>query len=204
MILWINGAFGVGKSQAAFELVRRTDRSTLCDPELVGFGLHRMVPRELRGDFQDLPAWRLGVRDQLATVDRSESHDLVVVPMTLVRADYRAEILDHLRTSGHDVRHVALTARPATLRRRLGGRAAAVVGRGESWALRQVEQCVVALDDDEVVGPGTVRIPTDHLSHDQVVEAIADGVGIDLVRPRRSAPGRRAQTLATRIRVIRL
>lgn len=56
MIIWINGAFGAGKTQAAYELLRRTDRSVLCDPEVVGYGLHRMVPRGVRGDFQDLPA----------------------------------------------------------------------------------------------------------------------------------------------------
>lgn len=204
MIVWINGAFGAGKTQAAYELVRRTDRSVLCDPELVGYGLHRMVPRALRDDFQDLPAWRLGVRDQLATADSSREHHLVVVPMTLVRAAYRAEILDHLAARGHDVRHVVRIARPETLRRRLRGRAAAIVGRGESWALRQVGRCVTALDDDEVTGPGVIRVPTDRLSHDEVVEAIAREIGVTLARPRRSAPGRRLQTVVHQIRAIRL
>src|SRR5699024_11496772 len=85
VIVWINGAFGAGKTQAAYELVRRTDRSVLCDPEIVGHGLNSMVPPAVRGDFQDLPAWRIGVRDQLAAVDSAPEHDLVVVPMTLIR-----------------------------------------------------------------------------------------------------------------------
>lgn len=204
MILWLNGAFGAGKTQAAYELLRRTDRSVLCDPEEVGYGLHRMVPRGVRGDFQDLPAWRLGVRDQLATADSSREYDLVVVPMTLVHPDYRAEILNHLAARGHDIRHVVLTARPSTLRHRLRGRAVALVGRGESWALAQVGRCVAALDDDEVVGPDAIRIDSDRLSHDEVVEAVADAVNLSLVRPRRSAPGRRLQTLFNQLRVIRL
>ena len=204
MIVWINGAFGAGKTQAAFELVRRTDRSVVCDPEVVGHGLGGMVPPVVRGDFQDLPAWRLGVRDQLAAADSSPEHHLVVVPMTLVRPQYRAEILDHLTSRGHDVRHVVLTARPATLRRRLRGRAAPLLGRGEDWALSRVDRCVAALDDDDVVGRAGMRISTDHLSHDQVVEAVAEAVGVSLVRPRRSAPGRRLQTVVNQVRAIRL
>lgn len=49
MIVWINGAFGAGKTPAAYELVRRTEDSFLSDPELARFGLHRMVPRAARG-----------------------------------------------------------------------------------------------------------------------------------------------------------
>ncbi len=56
MLLWINGPFGGGKTQTAFELHRRVPGSVVCDPEEVGFGLHRMIPRELRPDFQDFPA----------------------------------------------------------------------------------------------------------------------------------------------------
>ena len=56
MLVWINGPFGGGKTQTAYELQRRLPGSVICDPEEVGFGLHRMTPRHLRGDFQDLPA----------------------------------------------------------------------------------------------------------------------------------------------------
>ncbi|GGN97436.1 hypothetical protein [Microbispora bryophytorum] len=65
MLLWINGPFGGGKTQAAHEIQRRLPGSVICDPEHVGFGLHRMMPPLLRGDFQDLPAWRQGVYEVL-------------------------------------------------------------------------------------------------------------------------------------------
>lgn len=52
MLLWLNGPFGGGKTQTAHELRRRLPGSVVCDPEEVGFGLHRMTPRPLRGDFQ--------------------------------------------------------------------------------------------------------------------------------------------------------
>lgn len=65
MLLWINGPFGGGKTQTAHEIRRRLPGSIICDPELLGFGLHRMMPPTLRGDFQDLTAWRHGVYEVL-------------------------------------------------------------------------------------------------------------------------------------------
>ena len=62
MPLWINGPFGAGKPQAAYELRRRLPGSVVCDPEQVGYGLHRMTPRVLRRDFQDFASWRQGTR----------------------------------------------------------------------------------------------------------------------------------------------
>lgn len=71
MVIWINGAFGAGKSHTAYELVRRTEGTALVDPELIGFGLQRRLPRPLRADFQDLASWRSGVVEVLDRVKRS-------------------------------------------------------------------------------------------------------------------------------------
>ncbi|GHG01080.1 hypothetical protein GCM10017783_11610 [Deinococcus piscis] len=62
-ILWINGPFGVGKTQAAYALAQRLPGSFVCDPEQLGFALQRMTPPLLRGDFQDIPLWRSGTRE---------------------------------------------------------------------------------------------------------------------------------------------
>jgi hypothetical protein len=61
VLIWINGPFGGGKTATASELHRRVPGSVICDPEHLGFGLHRMLPPPMRADFQDLPAWRSGV-----------------------------------------------------------------------------------------------------------------------------------------------
>ncbi|AQW56457.1 hypothetical protein [Streptomyces violaceusniger] len=47
-------------TRTAQELHRRLHGSVACDPEPVGLGLHRMMPREL-----DFAAWRLGVYEVL-------------------------------------------------------------------------------------------------------------------------------------------
>lgn len=56
MIIWINGAFGVGKSHTAYKLTRRIDNAFLFDPETVGFFLRDKLPGTARfDDFQYIP-----------------------------------------------------------------------------------------------------------------------------------------------------
>ena len=56
MIIWINGAFGAGKTQTAYELHRRLPGSWVYDPEETGFLLRKTLPSALRlDDFQDYP-----------------------------------------------------------------------------------------------------------------------------------------------------
>lgn len=56
VIVRLNGPFGGGKTQTAYAWHRRLAESVVCGPEHVGFGLHRMPPPALRGDFQGHPA----------------------------------------------------------------------------------------------------------------------------------------------------
>ena len=146
MLLWINGPFGGGKSQTARELHSRLPGSLICDPELLGFGLHRMLPPQLRGDFQDFPAWRQGVYEVLDLALRSAG-GTVIAPMTLIEPAYFTEIIGRLTDAGHDVRHFALLAdrrvieRPAA-RARNRARHSAAAGAGRAAVprhLRDVE-----------------------------------------------------------------
>ncbi len=58
MIVWINGAFGAGKTSVARHLLARRPGIRLFDPEQIGFMLRRMLPDVRPDDFQDLPIWR--------------------------------------------------------------------------------------------------------------------------------------------------
>lgn len=60
MIVWINGAFGVGKTQTAFELHRRIKNSFVYDPENLGFFISKNIPASIKNkeDFQDYEVWR--------------------------------------------------------------------------------------------------------------------------------------------------
>lgn len=195
MIVWINGPFGAGKTQAARELLRRRPRLVPADPEEPGVGIHRILPRELRGDFQDFPAWRQAVREALARID--DAGHTVVAPMTLI--EHHDEVIGCLRADGRDVRHVVLDASPHVLRRRLRGRAAGLLGRDETWAMAQIDRCVTGL----ATLPDALHIDTDDLSLDEVAEAVAAAVGLDLMLPRATRLGRPLTTLRTRLGAIR-
>jgi hypothetical protein len=163
VLIWINGTFGVGKTQAAASLRRRLPGSVVADPEQVGFGIHRMQPRALRGDFQDTPWWEPTVTGILLDVLARHPGD-VIVPMALVDAGRHERILGALREAGHDVRHVTLLASDATVLRRLRTR----LEGPDGWAAAQLPRTAA------LRGPRFAdHVDTDGLTHAQVVEAVA-------------------------------
>ncbi|MGW5424936.1 AAA family ATPase [Streptomyces sp. NPDC003943] len=175
MLLWINGPFGGGKTQTAYELRRRLPGSVVCDPEHIGFGLHRTLPPGLREDFQDLAAWRRGVYEVLDLALRRHGGP-VLVPMTLVEPAYFAEIVGRLRDAHGEarVRHFALLAERETVLRRLTERG---LGRGlkrESFAVRKLDGCLAALAGPEFAD----HIRTDELSVPEVADRIAGLAGL--------------------------
>ncbi|KIX77183.1 AAA family ATPase [Streptomyces sp. JL4002] len=174
MIVWLNGPFGGGKTQTAYELHRRLPGSVVCDPEHVGFGLHRMLPPALRGDFQDLAAWRQGVFEVLDLADRRHP-GTVLVPMTVTEPAIFAQTVGRLRESGHDVRHFALLARRETVLARLRERG---LGRGlkrESFAVSRLDGCLEALRAPEFAQ----HLATDRLTVSQVADRVAASAGLE-------------------------
>ena len=180
-VIWINGAFGAGRTQTAFELRRRLADAHVADAELLGFALQRTLPPAARADFQDLAPWRPAVVDVLEHAETAH-HGPVLVPMTIVRDDYFDEIVGGLRSGGVDVRHDALVASPQTLRRRLSTRIAFVRSglRRETWAVRQIPRCVTALARERYA----THVHTDERTTDEVVEWIAADAGLTLGAPR--------------------
>lgn len=203
MLIWINGAFGAGKTLIAHGLQRRLGDAHIADPELLGYSLHKMLPNRSRRNFQDLPQWRSAV---LATLIQAEAacDGQVIVPMSIVRDDYFDEIVGGLRSSGVDVRHYALTATPDTLRRRLRLRSAYVIGRAlgrnETWAMQQIDSCATTLAGERYA----THVSTDDRTPNEVVELIAADAGLELVRSRLSPTRERLHRLEVAVRHIRL
>ncbi len=119
VIIWINGGFGAGKTTLAKELHRRLPDAVVYDPEDVGIMLWKWVPRN--GDFQHLPSWRELVVATALSLRRHHA-DTLIVPMSLIRDAYRAEILGGLTKAGEEVLHVFLEASADVLRERLNAR----------------------------------------------------------------------------------
>lgn len=173
MLLWINGPFGGGKTQTAHEIQRRLARSVVCDPELVGFGLRRMMPPYLRRNFQDLPAWQQGTFEVLDLVLGSHNGD-VIVPMTVIEPAYLDQILGPLRANGHLIRHYALLAERATVLRRLRGRSLPL--RRDTFAEAMLDKCLDRLSHDDFAE----HVRTDELTIAQAADRVAASAGLAL------------------------
>jgi len=182
VLVWINGPFGGGKTQTSYELQRRLPGSFVCDPEQVGFGLHRALPPGFRRNFQDMPAWRQGVYEVL---DRTlnEYPGTVIAPMTLIEPRYFTEIIGRLRDNGHEIRHFALLAARETILRRLRERAFGRAGQvlmgkkvrpgAQTMAVRQLDLCL-----ERLRGPDFAEhVWTEDRGIAQVAEHIAAAVG---------------------------
>ncbi|MGW2523708.1 NUDIX hydrolase [Streptomyces sp. NPDC001617] len=123
-VVWINGAFGAGKTTTARELIDLIPNSTLFDPEVIGGALPHLLPAKHLaevGDYQDLPIWRRLVIDTAAAM-LAELGGTLVIPMTLLRQEYRDEIFGGLAARRIGVRHVLLAPAETILRERIAVR----------------------------------------------------------------------------------
>lgn len=194
MIIWINGAFGSGKTQAAYELRRRLPGSYVYDPENTGYFIRKNLPKSLYADdFQDYPMWRSFNRDMLEHAAANYAGD-IIVPMTVANRAYLDEITGAL-SEKHAIKHFILYAERDTLLKRLASR---LEGKN-SWAARQIDRCITAFQKDIT----EVKIHTDHMSIFQVVEAIGELSGVSLLEDRRSGLKRRLDRLAVQCGHIR-
>jgi hypothetical protein len=196
MLVWINGPFGGGKTQTAYEIHRRLARSVVCDPEFLGFGLRRMMPPHLRGNFQDLQSWRQGVLEVLDLVLGQHDGD-VIVPMTIIEPAYFREILGSLQDKGHEVRHYALLADRAAVLRRLRGRSLPL--QRDRFAEAKLDDCLGRLSHDDFAE----HIWTDRLTVPQVADRIAASAGLNLAPDTGSALRTRARQTWITIKHIR-
>ena len=196
MLLWINGPFGGGKTHAADAILRRLPGSVICDPEHLGYGLHRMTPPHLRGNFQDMSAWRQGTLEVLNHLLGNHEGD-VIVPMTIIDSARLAEILGPLRANGHRVRHYTLLAERAIILRRLRGRS--LPWHPDTFAKSNLDACLDRLRHDDFAE----HVRTDQLTIAQTAEAIAASAGLALTPDSRTILGARAHQTWVTIKHIR-
>ncbi|MGW4032388.1 NUDIX hydrolase [Streptomyces sp. NPDC004838] len=190
MIVWINGAFGAGKTTTAGELIDLIPNSTLYDPELIGDGLRLQLPPKRLDevdDYQDLPIWRRLVVDTAAAM-LAELGGTLVVPMTLLRQEYRDEIFGGLAARRIAVRHVLLHPEETILRQRIAerpepgppdGGTAAESGDGEGttrrqWAYDHIEPYLGAVG--HWIGGDALVVDNGRLGPRQTAHLIAEAV----------------------------
>jgi len=165
MIIWINGAFGVGKTSVAIQLSKILSNSYVFDPEMTGEYIWDNLPEALsrKGDFQDIPLWS-DFNYQMLDYIQKVWDGTVIVPMTIINPLYYEELILKLEENGSKLHHFILTADKEILLERL-------IKRGDfdtSWPANQIDRCIYAFDN-LIQG---IKIDTCNLSIDEVVYRI--------------------------------
>jgi 8-oxo-dGTP pyrophosphatase MutT (NUDIX family)/predicted kinase len=181
VIVWVNGAFGAGKTTTARELVDLIPNSTLYDPEIIGGAMDRLLPRKRLDevdDYQDLPIWRRLVVDAAAAL-LAEVGGVLVVPMTLLRQEYRDEIFGGLAARRIQVRHVLLAPDETILRARIRGRTPddsdpEALERVRQWSLDHIEPYRAALHG--WLSADTHVVDTSALTPAEAAAAVAEAI----------------------------
>jgi hypothetical protein len=143
MIVWIDGAFGSGKTTLVAELHRQWPEALVFDAEQIGYVLREIVEVPT-GNFQDLPMWRKQVAGLIEEYGRP-----LLVPMTLVEAGYVEEIFTAVRRREISLQHVYLDVPGDELARRIAARIHAP-GDPEreasirAWSKAQIRRCAAA------------------------------------------------------------
>jgi hypothetical protein len=122
---------------------------------------------------QDLPSWRELVVATALSLRRHHA-DTLIVPMSLIRVAYRAEILGGLADAGEEVLHVFLEADAGALRERLNARVGITDSPGANrsareWTLSRVDAAVTAADCQP---NGTLVLRSDRLTPAELADQV--------------------------------
>lgn len=195
MIIWLNGAFGSGKTTCAFELNRRLTNSFVYDPENIGYFIRNNTPKKIqKTDFQDHGQWRSFNYEMLKYI-ATEYSGIIIVPMTINNHQYYKEIIQKLIDDGIILKHYILYANKEIILKRLNKR----LERGETWAKSQIDRCIQAFDTEIT----EEKIITDNRSIDYVVEEIAKRSGLTILPDKRTFLKKGIDRAITLIRHIR-
>jgi hypothetical protein len=118
VIIWLNGAFGGGKTSTAAELAGSLPDARQFDPEWVGYMLRANLADQEFTDFQQLRPWRALVPAVMHEVTELTGQHLIAVQTVLVE-EYWREIRAGLDARSLEVFHVLLHADPAVLASRI-------------------------------------------------------------------------------------
>ncbi|WP_165981140.1 AAA family ATPase [Macrococcus lamae] len=168
-VIWINGAFGAGKTTIAEELQRALPNSYLFDPEQAASFINHVIPSELKlSDFQDYQEWRKINRLMLNKLV-SQYSGVIIIPMTITNEKYYYEITRDIDQT--IIKRFLLVADKETLKNRL-------ITRGDyigSWPYQQIDRCLRAFNQNEIWQP----IKTIDQTVDVVVSSIIEQLKIE-------------------------
>jgi len=141
MIIWLNGAFGAGKTSTAKELASLMPRARICDPEIVGYLLMEYLRDRDLHDFQDAAPWRNLVPVVLSEIAGLTGQDLIA-PQTVLNESYWNELRRGLERHSLKAYHVVLHVDPGTLVDRIN--ADEVERKARAWRIDHVRDYATA------------------------------------------------------------
>ena len=148
MIIWINGAFGTGKTTTSELLHQAIPAAHIFDPEDIGYIIQKTFPAARSLDYQDLAIWRKLVTRFIVEA-KKEFPAPLIIPMTLVVPAYLEEIFSGIAAQGIPLFHFFLQTEPAELERRIKNQVIIPnnVAKDEEvrqWRLAQIDRCYAA------------------------------------------------------------
>lgn len=164
MIIWISGAYGVGKSTLAESLVNKIENAFIFDAEEVGNAVRENYPDEPYGViFEDYPLW-CDFNYMLLKDIHNQFHRNILVPMTLVRQNSYERIIERLIADGIDTQLIILEGEYSTIHDR-------ILARGEEegcWCMENIEMS--GQGSKEITGG--YHIKTDDKSVEELAEIV--------------------------------
>ena len=140
-VVWINGAFGVGKSTTALHVALQNPQLHFFDPEWVGYMLRANLHGVEFENFQDLPAWRNLVPPVARAISAHVNRDLLAV-QTVLNKDYWDELQHGLAEQNFDIVHVLLDIDETHLQARIENDTADV--QAKPWRLSHINEFLAA------------------------------------------------------------
>lgn len=164
MVIWLSGAYGVGKSAVAKILKTKLENALVFDAEEVGDAVRNSYPDCPYGYiFEDYPLWAEFCYQLIADVHAKFGKD-ILVDMTLLRESSRINIIDRLGKDGIDVHFFVLTASRQAIHDR-------ILARGEeedSWCMENLDMAREA----SAAIPGSIHIDAENVSPEALAEQI--------------------------------
>ena len=169
MIIWISGAYGVGKSTLAEALVKKIDQAMIFDAEEVGNAVRENYPDEPYGViYEDYPLW-CEFNYMLLKDIHNHFQRNILVPMTLVRQNSYTKIIKRLMDDGIETKLIILEGTYQCIHDR-------IIARGEEegcWCMENIEMSSAGSKALE----NGFHISTDDKSVSELAEIVLEYIG---------------------------
>lgn len=167
MIIWISGAYGVGKSTLAESMAAQMENALIFDAEEVGNAVRGNYPNCPYGYiFEDYPLWAEFCYLLLKDIHTKFQKD-ILVPMTLLRKE-SYQIIQRLRDENIQTELIILDADHKTVHDR-------ILSRGEEegcWCMENIDLAIAGTASL----PG-IHIPAGNISVEDLVKVVFAEIG---------------------------